>query len=161
MYSLDNNGFDGNDYEYASELNAVARAVFSHRDLNKKTTMTFGYGKEVDTFGQDMYDTAMELKQNPALIKDDAQREAFKAALPEVEKRLPDSKEFGDTLMTVYGPALAGVMSKEALATRAIMRSSAVLHAATNTLMSIEGPTKLPLNFGRCLLYTSPSPRDS
>ena len=149
MHALDNNGFDGNDYEYSSELTTVARAVFSHRDLNKKTTMTFGYGKEVDTFGQDMYDTAMELKQNPALIKDDSLREAFKAALPEVENRLPDSQEFGKTLMDVYGPALAGVMSKEALATRAIMRSSAVLHAATNTLMSIEGPTKLPLNFGR------------
>ena len=51
--------------------------------------------------------------------------------------------------MSIYGPALADVMSREALATRAIMRSSAVLHAATNTLMSIEGPTGLPLNFGR------------
>ena len=62
---------------------------------------------------------------------------------------MPNEKEFGDTLMTVYKPALEGVMSPEALSARSTMRASAVLHAATNTLLSIEGPTKLPLNFGR------------
>ena len=168
--------------------------------------MTFGYGKEIDTFGQDMYDTAMELKQNPNLIKDPALRDAFVASIDAVEQSIPDAKEFGDTLMTIYSPALEGVMSKEALASRAVMRASAVMHAATNTLLTIEGPTGLPLSFGRnqqiageatetpyflrgegidkgkkefialhqqqeptsaatrthtCLLYTSPSPRDS
>ena len=149
MEMLDTNGFDGNVSEYSSELDAVARAVFSHRDLNKKTTMTFGYGKEIDTFGQDMFDTAQLLKTDPSLIKDEGMREAFLAAMPEVENRLADSKEFGDTFMTMYAPALESVMSPEALATRSIMRASAVLHAATNTLMSIDGPTGMDLNFGR------------
>jgi len=149
MEMLDTNGFDGKVSEFSSELDAVARAVFSHRDLNKKTTMTFGYGKEIDTFGQDMYDTAQLLKTDPSLIKDDGMREAFVAAMPEVENRLEDSKTFGDTLMTVYAPALESVMSPEALATRSIMRGSAALHAATNTLMSISGPTGMDLNFGR------------
>ena len=40
-------------------------------------------------------------------------------------------------------------MSPEALATRSIMRGAAVLHAATNSLMSIKGPTGMDLNFGR------------
>ena len=149
MCIRDRLGVFGNVSEFSSELNAVARAVFSHRDLNKKTTMTFGYGKEVDTFGEDMYETAQLLKTDPSLIKDEGVREAFLAAMPEVENRLGDSKTFGDTLMTVYAPALESVMSPEALATRSIMRGSAVLHAATNTLMSLEGPTGMTLNFGR------------
>ena len=146
---LDQNGFDGNVHEYSSELNAVARAVFSHRDLNKKTTMTFGYGKEVETFGQDMYDTVQFLKQDPSQIKDPAMREEFLAGVTEVEARLPDEKELGDTLMTIYAPALESVMSPEALQTRAIMRGASALHAATNQLMSIKGPTGMDLNFGR------------
>ena len=146
---LDTNGFDGNVHEYSSELTAVARAVFSHRDLNKKTTMTFGYGKEVDTFGKDMYETAQLLKTDPSLIKDPKMREEFIAAMPEVESRLEGEVNFGGTLMDIYGPALESVMSPEALATRSIMRGAAVLHAATNSLMSIKGPTGMDLNFGR------------
>ena len=136
-------------HEYSSELTAVARAVFSHRDLNKKTTMTFGYGKEVDTFGKDMYETAQLLKTDPSLIKDPKMREEFIAAMPEVESRLEGEVNFGGTLMDIYGPALESVMSPEALATRSIMRGAAVLHAATNSLMSIKGPTGMDLNFGR------------
>ena len=150
LEQLDTNGFEGNVHNFSSELTEVARAVFSHRDLNKKTTMTFGYGKEIDTFGKDMYETAMELKQNPDLIDNEhGLRDAFMASIDTVEQSLPDSKEFGETLMMIYGDALESVMSKEALASRAVMRASAVLHAATNTLLTIEGPTKLPLSFGR------------
>ena len=146
---LDNNGFDGKHNEYTSELHAVAKAVFSHRDLNKKTTMTFGYGKEVDTFGQDMYETAQFLKQDPTQIVDPQLRAEFVAAIDEVNTRLPDEQKLGGTLMGIYGPALESVMSAEALQTRAIMRGAAALHAATNQLMSIKGPTGMDLNFGR------------
>ncbi len=149
LFSMDNNGFDGNVWDLASELTAVGKAIFSHRDLNKKTTMTFGYGKEVDTFGQDMYDTAMEMKANPDLIADPTVREEFLASIGEVEKKFSTPQEFGGTFMSVYGPALEGVMSTEALLTRDIMRGAAVLHAATDQLLSIKGPTGMDLNFGR------------
>ena len=149
MEQLDQNGFDGEVHSYSSELNAVARAVFNHRDLNKKTTMTFGYGKEIDTFGQDMYDTVQLFKADPTLIADPEIREGFIAGLPLVEQKLRTEQELGGTLMNVYGTALESVMSPEALQTRAIMRGAAVLHAATNQLMSIKGPTGMDLNFGR------------
>ena len=141
LAAVDRNGFDGNVYPIASELSAVAKAVFSHRDLNKKTTMTFGYGKEIPTFGQDMYDTDMYLKADPAAIRDPEIREAFEASIDTVEQHFQDEKKFGDSLMTVYGPALAGVMSPEALAARNVMRSAAVLYGATNQPMQIQGPT--------------------
>ena len=146
---VDNNGFDGNVHEFSSELSAVARAIFSHRDLNKKTTMTFGYGKEIDTFGDDMVATAELLKTKPDLIPDLKMREEFVAAMPTLENELKDPKTFGETLMTVYGPALEGVMSPEALRVRSVMRAASTLFAATNQLMSITGPSGMPLNFGR------------
>ena len=69
-------------------------------------------------------------------------REEFVAAMPEVESRLEGEVNFGGTLMDIYGPALESVMSPEALATRSIMRGAAVLHAATNSLMSIKGSNR-------------------
>ena len=149
LFALDNNGFDGDTFELSSELTAVGKAIFSHRDLNKKTTMTFGYGKEVGTFGQDMYDTAMEMKANPDMIQDPQMREEFLASIEAVETKFPDSKEFGDVFMDVYGPELEGVMSKEALLTRDVMRGAAMLHAATDQVFSIKGPTGMDMNFGR------------
>ena len=96
-----------------------------------------------------MAKTADLLAEDPGLFKDPAEHQAYVTAYKEVQNQMQDGKALGDSLMTVYGPALESVMSPEALATRSIMRGSAVLHAATNTLMSIEGPSGMTLNFGR------------
>ena len=56
-------GWDGNVEGYESELNDVAEQVFSYRPLNKATTMTFGYGKEVDSFKKDISETIDLLSQ--------------------------------------------------------------------------------------------------
>ena len=50
-------GWDGDTDGFESELNDVAEQVFGNRDLNKKTTMTFGYGKEIESFGKDIEET--------------------------------------------------------------------------------------------------------
>ena len=139
-------GWGGDTDGFESELNEVARGVFNHRDLNKKTTMTFGYGKEIESFTDDMLETAELLRQQHGPDSD------FGLALATVEKNLLPG-EIGETLMSKYQSALKTVMSEDAIQARMMMRSSAALFAATNQLMSIKGPTG-------CLLYTSPSPRD-
>ena len=144
--SIDMNGFDGNVSEYSSELNAVARAVFSHRQLNKDTTMTFGYGKEIDSFVGNIEETINLLRTDPSLIKNEGFRQEFEAAIEIATSMDPD---LPGTLMTMYGPALEGVMSKEALAVRSVMRSASMMFAATNQLMQIEGPSGMELRFGR------------
>ena len=54
LSSLDN-GFDGTvGPELTGPLHNVASAIYSNRDLNKATTMTFGYGKELDSFKDDI-----------------------------------------------------------------------------------------------------------
>ena len=146
LHAVDNNGFDGWTQEYTSELNAVARAVFSHRQLNKDTTMTFGYGKEIESFKTNVQDTVNLLRTDPSQIKNPKFRAEFEAAIETVMKKDPNIHE---TLMGVYSPALEGVMSKEALAVRSVMRSSSMMFAATNQLMEIEGPSGMQLRFGR------------
>ena len=142
------NGFDGNLEGFESEMTAVANAVFSHRDLNKKTTMTFGYGKEISSFSSDMSDTIALLKADPNAIKDPEMREAFKTAIPLIEGEY-DSATIAETLMGIYGPALEQVMSPEALQSRSVMRSASIMFAATNQLMSIKTYTGMDMNFGR------------
>ena len=61
-----NEGWDGDTNGFESELNDVARNVFGHRDLNKTTTMTFGYGKEIESFGKDIEETIALLSEMKA-----------------------------------------------------------------------------------------------
>ena len=56
--------------------------------------------------------------------------------------------DLAHVLMSKYAPALEQVMSSDALETRSLMRGAAALHSATNTLMSIKGPTGMDLNLG-------------
>lgn len=150
MYALDNGGFTGVE-EIHGDLVTLARAIFSHRDLNKKTTMTFGYGKEVPTFSAEMEATADLLVTDPSLIKDEELRAAYEGAYKVVKDYFPEQYALGETLMTIYGPALESVMSPEALASRGVMRSVALLYAATNQLMTMMGPTGMDMHFGRAV----------
>lgn len=145
---VDTSGLPGTE-EYAVEAATVAKAIFSHRDLNKKTIMTFSYGKEIKTFVYDLHETAMMLKADPSLIKDEQLRADFEAAVPVVERFHPEAKSFGELFMQLYEPALESVMSPEALESRNVMRSASIMFAATNQLMRMTGPTGMDLHFGR------------
>ena len=135
-------GWGGNMDGFESEFNEVARGVFNHRDLNKKTTMTFGYGKEIDSFTDDMKETVELLRQKNGPDSD------YGLALSTVEKNM-DSETIAETLMAKYEDSLRTVMSEDAIQARMMMRSSAALFAATNQLMSIKGPTGMDINLGR------------
>ena len=56
-------GFDGVKDEQVSAINDVARKVYSNRNLNKATTMTFGYGKEIASFSKNIEETIDLLSQ--------------------------------------------------------------------------------------------------
>ena len=59
-------GFDGVKDDQVSAINDVARKVYSHRNLNKATTMTFGYGKEISSFVKNIEETIDLLSQTEA-----------------------------------------------------------------------------------------------
>ena len=132
-------GWDGNDAEIISELNHVARKVFSNRDLNKKTTMTFGYGKEISSFGADIEETLGVLAETDPELRDD---------LATLEKTMARA-DIAKTLLNKYSASLEQALSDDAIDSRALMRGAAALHAATNSLFSIKSYTGLDLNLGK------------
>ena len=136
-------GWDGNVAEFEAELNDVAEQLFSYRNFNKATTMTFGYGKEISSFKKDIEDTLGLLSEEKA---DDGS--TYNTSLDTVDKHMTRA-ELAETLLNKYEPALRQVLSDDALDSRALMRSAAMLHSATNTLFSIKSYTGMDLNFGR------------
>ena len=144
-------GWNGNTDGFELELNDVTAAIFNNRDFNKMTTMTFGYGKEMDSYEEAMNDLISKF-----YISDKSSPE-LKQSIETARKALGD--KLAETIMEQkYGPALVGVMSQEALDARAIMRSAAALHAATNSLMTIIGPTGMEINLGRDVSLGSKAP---
>ena len=151
--SLDQ-GFDGATDDIAGPLHDVAQAVYSYRDLNKATTMTFGYGKEISSFGGNIKNTMNDLYQIALSGDTDAIAElgldtyaaSYDALLGE-DSKIDDAK-LSETLLTKYATSLENVLSSDALEARALMRSAAVLHAVTNKLFSIKSPVGLDLNMG-------------
>ena len=133
-------GWDGlSKPEIISDLNTVARAVFSHRDFNKATTMTFGYGKEINSFGKDIEETISLLSETDPAIGEAADATGMSRA------------DLAKTLLNKYASGLQQVLSDDAIQTRALMRGSAALFAATNNLYSIKSYTGMDLNLGRDL----------
>ena len=135
-------GWDGETDGFESELNDVAEAVFAHRDLNKMTTMTFGYGKEIDSFSGKIEETLAFLNESRA------EGDSYHNSLAKLDETM-NRGELAKTLMNKYESSLREVMSEEALQARSLMRSAAALHSATNQLFSIKSPVGMDLNLGR------------
>ena len=136
-------GWDGNVAEYEAELNDVAEALYSYRNFNKATTMTFGYGKEIQSFKKDIEDYLGLISEER--VDDGTTYNSSLAALDEKMSR----SELAGTLLNKYEQSLREVLSDDALDSRALMRSAAMLHSATNSLFSIKSYTGMDLNFGR------------
>ena len=140
---LETSGFDGDLQEFGPQLYDVAKAVYSHRDLNKATTMTFGYGKELDSFVEDISD-AIDLLYERSLNDPESTFSQSVDIISEAEGR----EVLNETLKNFYVGSLVGVLGADAVQSRAIMRSAAMMHAITNQLFSITSPTGFQLNLG-------------
>ena len=134
-------GWDGNTENFIGELNFIAREIYSDTGLNKMTTMTFGYGKEINSFANAMSDLMDELAVQDPGFADNLNRLMKKAKLSQdgVAKNL---------LMNKYGSALVGVMSAEAINARRLMRASAIMHAAIDSPLIIKSYTGMDLVLG-------------
>ena len=130
---------DGDTEGATSEFISVGRHLFSDTALNKATTMTFGYGKDISNFKDDMKKTMLNLQQSGEITDADM--------LPLLDK-FGSMDKLAEAYLNIYGPALIGVMSSKAIKSRELLRSSAGLHAALNEKMSIKGPTGMDINLG-------------
>ena len=107
--------------------------------------MTFGYGKEINNFRQNIEDAI-------GLLSEQAREgSTYNSSLQAVEQNM-DRTQLAEMLLSKYRAGLEQVLSKDAIESRGLMRGASMLHAAINAPFSIKSYT--------CLLYTSPSPRD-
>ena len=141
-------GFDGNLKEHANELSEVAMQVFNNRDLNKHTTMTFGYGKELESFGKTIETTINELYQEAIekSVEPGTNASSFIQAVDTLREALPEP--ISKTLINPYKQKLAEVVSKEAIAARNVMRSAAILNAVADEVFTIKSATGMDILLG-------------
>lgn len=130
-------------------LNTVAAELYSYRQLNKDTTMTYGYGMELFSFWVNFRD-AINLKlqeANPAFVESYAyimqnKKLGFNNNVDELAKAL-NSK---------YSESLVEVMSVDAIASRSLTRASSGMFAVLNEIQVIDGPGGIgKLAFGRAV----------
>ena len=102
--------------------------------------MTFGYGMELDSMKKNIEGTLDLLAEgDPELA----------ASIQQATNGNAEAKnELVSSLHKNYVEGLANALDPNALSSRALMRSAAVLHAITNELFSIKSPIGLDLNFG-------------
>ena len=131
LYDSMDKGFDGTiGGNITGPLYEIASALYGTRDLNKATTMTFGYGKELESFKRDIDEHLRELEVNNPDIA---------SAVNLLSGELNEGRqELVDMLHSKYIPALVQVLDKNALKSRALMRSAAYIHALTNEIFTIQ-----------------------
>ena len=141
-------GFPGDLEDVGVALHTVAEALFRTRDLNKATTMTFSYGKEMASFKKDVEEFLGKLYEaelnNPS--------SGFVAAYDTIRNHNKWGKEkMIETLHAFYIGSLESRMDPIALKNRKIMRSAATLHAITDQLFTIKSATGFEIAMGGTL----------
>ena len=139
MAELETTGIQTSD----PNLYTIMRHLYTYKgaakDLAKGTTMTFGYGKELESFKSDI-EAAIDLlvEEQPEVA---AAVEAINAGPGDMQSAL-------ETIHSTYTNHLAGALSQEALESRPLMRASALLHALADKVMTIETATGFELHLG-------------
>ena len=140
---LDTDGFDGALKDEAPELYDVARTLFGTRQLNKDTTMTFSYGKEMGSF---INDIQTHLDLNYEALKNDPES-TYAQSLDSLRQSMGEDV-LAKTLLNFYTGSLANVLSNDAIQSRALVRSAGLLFALTDQLFTIESATGFDLSMG-------------
>ena len=140
---IDQNGFDGHVAELTGPLHSVATTLFNgkgeSRNLHKATTMTFGYGKELDSFKNDIDEYLALMEQSDPELAANVQT---------LVEGMGDRETLIGTLHSKYVEGLANALDPNALKSRALMRTAAYLHALSNEIFTIESATGFELAMG-------------
>ena len=139
-------GFNGSDQWSPEEVTAmydISKIVFNSRDLNKKTTMTFPYGRELESFKRDIGDSF-----NVLLEESKRGENELVASVDSIKAKGWTDEKIIETLHAKYVDGLIETLSPEVIASRNIMRSVAQLAGISNELFTIVSPTGFELNLG-------------
>ena len=123
------------------DINAVARKVFQDRELAKLTIMTFGYGKEILSFGSAI-DETIEL-----IYQDTETDSGFVNSLDRLTKEVTRD-QLADILLLKYAASLENILSEDALIAREVTRSAASLFSIMDMPFMIRGATGMEMYIG-------------
>lgn len=141
--------------ETLRDILSVARTVYQDRALNKQTTMTFPYGRELESFKSDIEERfnvlLQESQQQKQLDIDNGFSDPDSYLVDWVESlnrnKVPNSVII-ETLHGKYIDGLMATLSPEVIASRAMMRSVAQMAGISNELFTIVSPTGFEINLG-------------
>ena len=124
------------------DINIVARRVFEDRDLAKLTIMTFGYGKEISSFGPAIDETIELIYQDTQTVD-----LGFGNSLDKLMKNMTRD-QLSAILLLKYAESLENILSDDALVAREIGRSAASLFAIMDMPFMIQGATGMEMYIG-------------
>ena len=107
------------------------------RDLQKDTTMQFGYGKELKSFEENIEESIAKRLADPEF------EAVYNRALQSTEGNVDKLR---DIIHGVYMDALVKTLSDDAADARAVMRANAVMFALMDEIFSIKGPSGFNIN---------------
>ena len=125
------------------EVYEIAQIVYGNRGLNKTTSMTFGYGKNVEGFKQDIEEFMLIMQGEGT---PEAQR--LNELMSIFDSKSSSKGDLIDAIHSHYDAALREVLGEDTMPSRNIMRGAAFLHSIANELFTINGPTGSKLNMG-------------
>ena len=125
------------------EVYEIAAIVYGNRGLNKTTSMTFGYGKNVEGFKQDIEEFMLIMQG-----ENTPQSQRLNELMSVFESKDSSRGDLIDAIHSHYDQALRHVLGDETMQSRNLMRGAAFLHSISNSLFTIESPTGYPLNMG-------------
>lgn len=154
-------GLDPGMYSEApAALYTVASRLFSEKDLNKYTTMTFGYGRALQSikgtlneFAGMIYQEAIDAEgitdpaRKAAALKD-RNLVGFKDAYESLMRQHSDPSNLGILLLEPYVTGLKEVVSEDAIRARSAMKAVAYLSALSDLPLKIVGPAGMDLEMG-------------
>lgn len=137
--SIDN-GWKNISEDLFPQINDVARGVFNNRDLAKLTIMTYGYGKEIESFVPDI-EEVLEVMNEKLLGNPNS---SYSPSLSILDSRM-SRRDLAKVILEKYSVSLEGIMTPASIEARSIMRAAAALHAAMNEPFIVRGPTGMIL----------------
>ena len=153
-YNLDNHGImEGADAIFTDpDQMAAAMQLFedtiSTRELNKYVTMTFGYGRDVESFSIDVKATLFDVYQGyidkaTAAIAQGVDKDGAVDKLAVIETVMRNDKLVGslvDGLAKAYTRGIYDTFTGNGIEAKRLMKAAAAMAAFNNKLFTIRGP---------------------
>lgn len=136
------------------ELTYVIKELFNYRQLNKDVTMTFGYGKQLESFKQDLEQALFMLATDPALSKFNDEGQSVFESLKILDAgsagygREKIQERIVNIVFDTYMEKVREVMTPEAIQARTLMYGSAMFHVLADEVYEIKSAMGIPIRLG-------------